>query len=905
MNAIKAQIHIRVNYGGAKVDIIDIKTYKGRNIYSSKPVIKAVVDIGDMWDTPTCSIDGFNERLIEMLPGLCKHYCSLGYEGGFLERLNEGTYLAHVAEHMILELQSTIGYDVHYGRSREIKKPSLYYLVFEFKNEKFAVECLLSAVEIVNLLIENQMPDIKAIMNNLEKAAAETCMGPSTSAIFEEALRRKIPVTCLDHSGILQLGYGKYTHFTEASLTDNPSCITVDIAGNKQLTKQMLSEEGIPVPPGDIAYTVKSAVSAASHIGYPVVIKPFDANQGKGVFLNISNDAELEKVFHSAVKYSRAVIVEKYIPGRDYRLLIVGGKMVAAAERNPPEIVGDGVNTVKQLVEMENMNPERGSDHEKPLTKIKLDDMSRQVLLKEGFDENSIPEEGRRVKLRYNGNISTGGTARDCTEEVHPCNIEIAINAAKLLKLDIAGVDITCTDISKPIVSGNGAVIEANAAPGLRMHLHPSQGQPHNVAGDILDFIYPEGTPFSIPLVSVTGTNGKTTVTRLIAHTIGMDGTNVGMACTSGIYLNKECISKGDNTGAISAAKLLRDKRIEAAVLETARGGMIKKGLGYDNADVGVIINLSEDHLGIDGINTLEEMAKVKSLVVEAVKPDGYAVLNANDEMTRYFLERTKCRPVLFSTNYRIPLLAEQIERGEKAVYVRDGSVFSFDNGIETFIVRIDEVPITLKGKSECNIENSVAAASALLALGISTEKIKAGLISFKSDISSNPGRFNIFDVGGINVMLDYGHNTVGYRAVVNTLRSFDTSSFTGVIGMPGDRSDKCIDEAGRICGSFFTRLYIKEDNDLRGRNAGEVADILYNAAIREGMCAASVNIIYQETKAFETAIMEAQPGDMVVLFFEELEPALEVIEKCRKLIELRSRVVKKSGEKESRNAAG
>ncbi len=864
------------------MNIINIQAYKGRNIYSHKPVIKAVVDVGNLHDKPTCSIVHFNDRLLQILPGLSTHHCSLGYEGGFVKRLHEGTYLTHVVEHIVLELQSLMGYAVHYGKSRELEEPSVYYMVFEYRNEKFAAECLLAAVEMVNMLVAGTIPETVGILQHLAKTAAETDLGPSTSAIYEEAERRNIPVTCLENSSVLQLGNGKYTRLVEASLTDSSSCITVDIAGNKHLTKKILAEAGIPVPEGDIAYTARAAVYAASNIGYPVVIKPFDANQGKGVFINISDKEELITAFHAAVRHSRAVIVEKHIHGRDYRLLVVGGKMVAAAERKPPVIIGDGLHNIGQLVDIENENPLRGSDHEKPLTKIKFDDMSRQVLAKEGFNENSIPVKGKCVLLRYNGNLSTGGTARDCTEEVHPDNALLAVRAAELLELDVAGIDITCKDISMPLTSDSGAVIEVNAAPGLRMHLYPTEGQPRNVAGDILEFLYPVNEPVSVPIVSITGTNGKTTVSRIIAHTLGMEGKVVGMTCTGGAYIDGECISEGDNTGALSAARVLKDKRVEVAVLETARGGIIKRGLGYDLADVGVVINISDDHLGVDGINTLEELAKVKSLVAEAVKSEGFVVLNAIDKMTPFFMERAKCKILLFSLDYYCPLLVQHMISGGDAVFVREGCIFSVNKGHEAFIVRIDEIPITFSGRSECNIENSLAAVSALLALCIPIGTVRAGLTSFKPDVTSNPGRFNIFDMGQFSVMLDYGHNTAGYSAVVNTIQGLGACRYTGVIGMPGDRKDNSICEVGRLCGRFFSKLYIKEDNDLRGRNAGEVADMLYNAAIGEGMNIDDITVIYSETRAFEAAIMEAQTGELVVLFYEELGPALEVLENCR-----------------------
>ncbi|MGE5613945.1 MAG: cyanophycin synthetase [Bacillota bacterium] len=867
------------------MDIIDIQSLKGRNIYSHRPVIKALVDIGKLYDTPTNQLELFNDRLLQILPGLRKHCCSLGYEGGFVERLREGTYIAHVTEHMALELQSIMNYDVHYGKSRVTDVPSVYQVIFEFMNEKFAIECLLVSVEIVNMLVNKIMPDIGRVTDHLSRIAAETDMGISTGAIYAEARKRNIPVVCLEHSSILQLGNGKYTRLLEASLTDGSACIAVDMASNKHLTKQLLSEAGIPVPQGDVAYSARSAAAVAASIGFPVVLKPFDANQGKGVFTNITSVRELEYAFSTAIKHSHAVIVERHIPGKDYRLLVVGNKMVAAAERVPPYVVGDGKSTIRELVETENRNPLRGAGHEKPLTIIKIDDMCRQTLAKAGYDENSIPPEGEKVMLRHNGNLSTGGTARDCTSLVHPHNARIAVKAAELLKLDIAGVDITCEDISKPLDSQNGAVIEVNSAPGLRMHIHPTEGKPVNVAGDILDFLFPPGKPTSIPIISVTGTNGKTTVTRMIAHTLALNGAVVGMTSTSGIYIGGECVLKGDNTGALSAARVLKDTSVEAAVLETARGGIIKRGLGYDLADVGVIVNISDDHLGIDGINTLEEMAKVKSLVVEAVKPGGTAVINADDKMAPWLLSRVRCKALLFSSDCGNALIRNEIKAGNCAVYARDGSIYTSYRNCETFIARIAEIPITYRGKASCNIENSLAAISALLALDVPVVTIRTGVMSFKPDLVSNPGRFNIFDMGDFTVMLDYAHNAAGYRAVAEMIRSFGATGLTGVIGMPGDRRNECIHEVGRLCGRSFTKLYIKEDSDLRGRKAGEVADILYNAAVEEGMSPECITVIYSETKAFETAILEASPGEMVVLFYESLEPALEVIEKCRGIL--------------------
>ena len=594
------------------------------------------------------------------------------------------------------------------------------------------------------------------------------------------------------------------------------------------------------------------------------------------------NRDELAAAYAEAARFSKAVIVEKYITGRDYRILVIGDRVAAVSERIPPYVTGDGVRTVGELVVLANESPLRGDDHEKPLTKIKLDRTACQVLFKNGMTVDSVPAHGSTVFLRENGNLSTGGTARDCTEEIHPVNSRIAIKAAKLLGLDIAGIDMTIPDISAPVRKGEGAIIEVNAAPGLRMHLFPTEGKARNVAADILDMLYPAGEPFTVPIVSVTGTNGKTTVTRLISHVLALTGKTVGRTTTSGIFIGNQCILKGDNTGPVSAGMVLSDKRTEAAVLETARGGIVRRGLGYDLADVGVVVNISEDHLGIDGIDTMEDLAFAKALVIEAIKEDGYAVLNADDEMTPFLLTRVNSRVILFSKQADNLLLFKHTESCGKAVNVREGAVYTNDGGKETFIIRLEDVPTTFGGKAECNIENSLAAISALYALNIPASIIKAGLKTFKPDVETNPGRFNIIDMGDFKVMLDYGHNPAGYNAVTRCMATIEAERYIGVIGMPGDRSDKSIREVGTICGKAFSRVYVKEDGDLRGRQPGEVADLLYDAVISSGMDKGCIDVIYSETKALEAAILNARQGDLIVVFYEDFEAVLKLVESMK-----------------------
>jgi len=572
---------------------------------------------------------------------------------------------------------------------------------------------------------------------------------------------------------------------------------------------------------GEIAYSVGSALRYAGEIGYPVVIKPYDSNHGNGVTLNIQGREGVPEAFKLAVSFSSAAVVEKHITGQDYRVLVVGDKVSAVARRLPPRVTGDGQSAIRQLVDKENENPLRGEDHTKPLTKIELDDIAIAVLAESELTPDSILESGTSVYLRKNANLSTGGTAASCPDSIHPENAKLAVRAAKALGLDIAGVDICSPDLSLPLFDNGGAVLEVNAGPGLRMHLMPSEGPPATVAKDIMDMLYPPGMPYTVPICSVTGTNGKTTVTRLIAHTIALSGIKVGMTTTSGVYLGEECLLPGDNTGAVSASIVLSHPDTEAAVLETARGGIMRRGLGYDLADVGVITNISEDHLGQDGIETLEDLAHVKSLVVEAVKPWGSAVLNADDKMTPYFLKRVRCNVLMFSRNQDSVLLKEHLKQGGNAVWAHQGGLYTQYLGKTTILCRVEDIPITLKGTASCNVENALAAAAALLGLGIPESQIRQGLSSFRPDGEDNPGRFNIFEIGHVKVMLDYGHNIAGYSYVIDFLKKQNAKRLVGVIGVPGDRQDESVKKVGALCGQHFQKLIIKEDADLRGRKPG------------------------------------------------------------------------------------
>ncbi len=851
------------------MQIQDISVYRGRNIHSHKTTIRMLVDLGKYADTPSNRIEGFNDALLTLFPNLRQNTCGLGYPGGFLERLQTGTLLGHVLEHVILDMQNMLGCeDVKYGKTRGTDNPAQYNVIFEYSNEVCALECAKAAVFILNSLIDGEPIEIGEFMEYLKKVALDAELGPSTAAIVKEAMRRGIPVNRIGHDSLISLGYGKYRRLLESTLTDATSCIAADIATNKQLTKLLLNDNKIPVPFGKVVYSEISAVMAARDIGAPVVVKPYDGNQGKGVTLNVFDEKDIKAAFREATQYSKGVIVEQFVTGKDYRVLVVGGKVSAVAERVPASVTGDGTHTIEELVEIANHDERRGEHHEKPLTRIRIDTVCQNILKRKGITPQHVPQHGELVLLRENGNLSTGGIAIDRTDEIHPDNAEIAVLAASAIGVDIAGIDFVAEDISQPIRKTGGAIVEVNTAPGIRMHLYPSEGTPRSVARDIVDMLYPPEEPIDFPIAAVTGTNGKTTVTRLIAHVLGLHGRSVGMTTTSGVYVNEKCISKGDNTGPVSARTLLWNKQIDCAVLETARGGIVRSGLGYDLADVGVITNITADHLGLDGIDTLEDMAFVKSLVVEAVKEGGHAVLNAMDPMTKVLLDRVVVDVILFTTDMK-KAVAEYGTRVSKFVYTGNGFIHLREGNDDVQAARIADIPITGGGTIACNIENCLAAVAALWALHVPPATIVSGLNNF----TNNPGRFNYHKLGDITVMVDYGHNPAGYQAAIQSLKAAGGRRLVGVIGVPGDRLDEDILTVGRLSAGAFQLLYIKEDLDLRGRAPGEVAGLLKKAALESGFPDDRISVINRELDALKAAVEHSQPGDMIAVFYEELEP--------------------------------
>lgn len=854
--------------------------YQGKNIYSYKPVVKMVIDLGKYADIPTKDIEDFNEALIGLLPGLKKHHCCRGHEGGFVERLKEGTYLAHVMEHIAIELQVMLDYDIKFGKTRESNKKGVYNIIFGYENEYAGLESGRLAVEIVEGILAGELPDISARLREAKKICVATDFGASTAAIAKAAREKGIPIIRIGDGSILQLGYGKHQKRIEATLTENSSCVAVDIACNKELTKKLLHEYGIPVPTGKVVKSEQEALEYSEKLGYPVVVKPNYGSHGKGVSINLKNPQEVLEAYKIAKEYEDTILVEKFIKGCYYRVLVVGDKVVAASHRISAHVTGNGVNTVRELINKENSNPMRGEGHEKPLTKINIDKVAEQYLRKQGLTLEYVPNEGETVYVRENDNLSTGGVAIDVTDEVHEQNRRIIVQAAGIIGLDVAGVDITTADISKPITEAGGAIIEINAAPGIRMHHYPYKGTPRNAAKAIVDTLFPEGSTSRVPIVAVTGTNGKTTTSRMISHIIRKMGFTVGMTTTSGIYVNDELVKYGDNTGPISAKTVLMDRRIDYAVLETARGGIVNRGLGYDEADVGIVTNITEDHLGIDDINTLEDLAYVKSLVAEAVKENGYAVLNADDRYCLSMRERIKSNIILFSLSTENEAVKEHVQNGGIAIYSNDDTIFINKGGVELPFIDVKVIPATMNGMLKYNVGNSMAAIAGAIGMGISIESIITGLSTFRCDSTGNPGRFNIHDVNGIKVILDYGHNIDGYRVVIDSLKQMKTGRLIGVIGTPGDRTDSSTITIGKMCGDCFDRIYIKEDRDKRGREPGEIAALLEKGCKMGSIKPSEVLIELAEEKALEKAILDASPGDIVIVFFEEYQLLLDVVER-------------------------
>ncbi|MEZ6124482.1 MAG: cyanophycin synthetase [Planctomycetaceae bacterium] len=725
--------------------ILKIKDLTGPNVWANFPVLEVWVDLETFEQRPSDLLPGFNERLMAWLPTMIEHRCSEGVRGGFFERLRRGTWLGHILEHTTLELQSLAGHVVGFGRARETSTSGVYRVAIEYRNATVAKAAVDAAFRLLMAAVDNTPFDVLSEVNRLRDLADDVCLGPSTQAIVDAAERRGIPWRRLTEGNLIRFGQGCRQRKIQAAETDTTGAIAESIAQDKELTRRLLGEIGLPVPEGEPVTTLEQALSEADDIGGAVVIKPQDGNQGRGVATNLTTKEQITQAFHAAKQESDSILVEKFIPGDDYRLLVVGSKLVAAARREPAHVVGDGKQTIEQLVALVNSDPRRGAGHSSSLTRLKFDDISLAVLADQGMDRNSIPADGQKVLLRRNANLSTGGTANDITAEVHPEFAARAVEAAQVVGLEIAGIDIVARDHRLPLDASNGAIIEVNAAPGLRMHLNPSAGEPQPVGDAIMDLLFPGNQTGRIPTVAVTGVNGKTTVTRLIAHILRSDGRMVGMTCTDGIWLGDRRIDNGDCSGPRSAQAVLAHPHLQAAVLETARGGILRAGLGFDRCDVAVVTNIGEgDHLGLDGIDTLEKLALVKRTIVDVVLPTGTGILNAADPLVADMAPKCPGRVLMFAVEEDHPRLAAHRETGGSVIFVRDGRIVLISQGQETVIDDLKNIPITVGGSVRFQVENVLAAAAAGWSLGLPLAQIHLGLQTFLPDLKHSPGRFNV-----------------------------------------------------------------------------------------------------------------------------------------------------------------
>ncbi|HLU80716.1 MAG TPA: cyanophycin synthetase [Flavobacteriaceae bacterium] len=861
-----------------------INALKGPNYWSVyfHKLIVMVLDLEELEDRPTDEIPGFYENLQKLLPGLYSHQCSENSEGGFFRRVKRGTWMGHVAEHIALELQVLAGMDVSFGKTRGYGERGVYNVVFSYMEEEVGRYAAKASVRICEALIRGEKYDLEADIQEMREIREYDRLGPSTESIIEEAEYRGIPWMRLNNGSLCQLGYGEKQKRIKASITSETSCIGVDLASDKLHTKNLLEEAKVPVPPGKIVKTQDGLKEACTHIGFPVVIKPLDGNHGKGITVNINSCEEALQAFKIATAISSRVFVEKHIEGEDYRILVIDNTFVAAAKRSPARVIGDGRSTVAELVEKTNRDPRRGFGHEKALTKIKLDKTTENFISKKGYSKDSVLDKGEKLVLKNTANLSTGGTSEDVTDIVHPSNIDMAARISKLIGLDICGIDIVSPDISQPLAFNGGVVLEVNACPGLRMHLAPTTGLARNVAIPIMDKLFPNKWDTGrIPIVAVTGTNGKTTTTRLIAHMAKMKGFRVGYSTTDGVYIQNHLMMTGDCTGPKSAQFVLRDPTVNFAVLECARGGLLRSGLGFDFCDVGIVTNVEGDHLGLGGINTVEQLAKAKAVIPETVFPNGYAVLNADDDLVYEMRKNLRCKIALFSLTENNPrIIRFQKEGGITAIY-ENGYVTLCRGTFKMRVIKAEKIPLTFNGKAQFMIQNILAAIIAADVQGIGIVDMKAALETFVPSAIQTPGRMNLFQFKNFKFLLDYAHNPASLQALKQFTDRLTSPKKTGIVTGIGDRLIQDTFDIGRISAEMFDEIIIRLDQDLRGKTQSEII-----GALKEGIYSVDANkkiiLIPDEMEAIKYSIAHAEPQSLIVLFTEKVQESLKLVQNLK-----------------------
>ena len=863
--------------------IREINAMRGPNYWSVRrhKLIVMVLDIEDLEQKPTNKIPGFDKRLKALLPGMFSHRCSIGTEGGFFQRVEEGTWMGHVIEHIALEIQSLAGMEVGFGRTRTYGEEGVYNVVFDYLEEKVGRFAAKASVAIAEALIAGEEYDLDADIQTMREIREEERLGPSTGSIIEEAEARGIPWIRLNKYSLCQLGYGANQKKIQATVTSETSSIGVELACDKEDTKHLLEQAEVPIPKGDIIRTERGLESAVDYVGYPLVIKPINGNHGRGITTDIQNWDEALVAFHAAKEVSRSVIVEKFVTGDDYRLLVIDYKLVAAAKRTHAHVIGDGKRTVQELVDLVNADPRRGYGHEKVLTQITLNDLTMSILEEQGLTLDSVIEEGKVLKLKDTANLSTGGTAEDVTDIVHPYNKFMAERIARIIGLDICGIDIMASNIDQALTETGGAVLEVNAGPGFRMHLAPSTGLPRNVAGHVLDMLFPPGTESRIPIVAISGTNGKTTTTRLVAHMFKMWGKKVGYTTTDGVYIQNRCLMKGDCTGPYSAEFVLRDPTVNFAVLESARGGLLRAGLGYKQCDIGIVTNVAEDHLGLKGIHTIDQLAKVKGVIPETVRKDGYAILNADDDRVFAMRRNVECNVAFFSLDENSPRIKAQMNRGGLCAIYENGFITICKGSWRIRVIKAVNVPLTMEGKAAFMIQNVLPAVLSAYIQGMSIEDMKVGLETFVPSPAHSPGRLNMFNFEKFKMMLDYAHNPAGMQALTNFVKKLDGAPKIGIIAGIGDRRDEDNKDIGRIAAEAFDEVIVRQDRNLRGKEEEEIIKLVTDG-IKSVDPKKKITIIKSEQEAILHAYKTAPEGSLVVVSSDVVPDALNLVMKLK-----------------------
>lgn len=859
--------------------ILEIKTMSGPNYWSATrhKLIVMLLDLEEMEERPTDTIPGFLERLSALMPSLYEHRCSEGVPGGFFQRVKEGTWMGHVIEHIALELQTLAGMDTGFGRTRETKDRGIYHVVFSYQEAKAGIYTAKAAVKIAEALINAEPYDLEKDIQDLREIREDERLGPSTGSIVDEAIKRKIPYIRLNRHSLVQLGYGVNQRRVQATIASTTSSIAVEIACDKEETKNLLESAEIPVPRGAIVYNEDDLKSVVEKIGYPIVTKPVNGNHGKGATTNIRNWEDAVAGLMAAKAYGRAVICERFITGRDFRVLVINYKFVAAALRTPAAVIGDGVHSIQQLIDIVNSDPRRGYGHEKVLTAIKVDGFTMDILAKKEYTLDTVLKDKEELWLKPTANLSTGGTATDVTDFVHPTNVFMAERIARIIGLNICGIDIMAEDLSVPITENGGAVLEVNAAPGFRMHLDPTEGLPRNVAEPVIDMLYPPGSTARIPIIAISGTNGKTTTTRLIAHIVKQMGYKVGYTTTDGVYIQNQLMMKGDCTGPVSAEFVLRDPTVNYAVLECARGGILRAGLGFHNCDVAVVTNVAEDHMGLGGIDTIEKLAKVKAVAAQTVFPEGYAILNADDDLVYAMHKDLKCKIAFFSLDEHSERVKQHCAKGGIAAIYENGYVSILKGTWKIRVERVTNIPLTFSGMAEFNIANVLAAVLATYVQDFKTEDIRQALQTFVPSPALTPGRMNLFHFHNYSVMIDYAHNTHGIVAIGKFIKTIEASVKVGIIAGVGDRRDEDIISLGEASARVFDEIIIRQDKNLRGRTEEEIIDLM-TKGIYSVDADKKITIIKKESEAIDYAFQNAVKDSFIVIISDVVPDALEQV---------------------------